>query len=80
MPKFTIIEAQDCRVTRLWRYEVEANDEQAALEACHDGKADPVDIGESGDWDYGDSGWAVVGGGDEAKAITEADEDMHQRA
>lgn len=62
MPRFIVIEAQEEIRTQMWSYEVEAANEEEALEKVKRGDAEsgPTDDGEAGDSDYGVSGWAVA--------------------
>ncbi len=60
MAKFKVYEVQEETILRQWMYEVEAEDAEEALQLVHDGDGgDVIDCGETGDGDYGESGWAV---------------------
>jgi hypothetical protein len=56
MKQFTVYEVQDDSVWRKFMYEVEAEDEEHAMQLIHDGYVDAEDWGTYGDSELGDSG------------------------
>lgn len=63
MPKFIVYEVQEETRTRMWCYQVEADDADQALELVQtngdERTPEPVDMGTTGDSDFGASGYAV---------------------
>ena len=68
MPKFRIIEAQDITYTRIWIHEIEADNEEAALEIAMQDEGDAEIGGSYGNEEFGDSGFAIVVNGNDQAA------------
>lgn len=63
MPKFTVYEAQEVTKVQVWEYEVEADDNAAAIAMVQAGNGpDAIDAGTRGDFEYGESQWCAAEG------------------
>lgn len=59
MPTFRVYEVQDEVIARKWMYEVEASNEDAAVNLVREGEIDPNDCGTMGEPFYAESGVSV---------------------
>lgn len=59
MPAFRVYEVQNEVIARKWMYEVEAPNEDEAMNLIREGDIDPIDCGTMGEPFYGESGFAV---------------------
>ncbi len=59
MPTFRVYEVQNEVISRKWMYEVEAPNEEDALNVVQAGEVDPIDCGAMGESLYAESGFTV---------------------
>lgn len=60
MAKYTVYEVRNEGRCRKWRYEVECESEEEAVRLAADGWLEPIDDGEYGEGDLGNSGMVAV--------------------